>query len=457
MASNVIADMQMAIKRNAEDLRSELADLERWEDDVAAKEAARRKRAPVDADLPPIRGTPKPADAGGPKKPKEDPVQTAKDNGNDYFRQCKYEDAVRAYTKGINLDPDNSSMHVLYANRAMCYLKLQMWDLAEKDATTCVQMNRTYTKAFYRRALARKAMGKLKDARSDLETVLVLSPGDQDGDKELKAVTALLVEQATKAQASTATTAPKKKLVIQEVDDEDEEAPAAPKPAPKPAAAAAAAPSPVVDKEAKEREERHKRDHDAARQAENARAEARRRQAAEEEAKRQSARRSNARVELVDSDDEEFAKATAAPKPSAPKHADPAPPPRKVSTEVNKSALQAPKSFVEFESTYTDIMKKQPALLADYLALLPADKWKVVFGSSMTPEILADIFKAAMGMQPPVAVSVLTGVASVPRLSEVIMFMDDKDVKTGKSAVEVALKTAGDAEGRALRPLLSML
>ena len=54
----------------------------------------------------------------------------AKDEGNEYFRLCKFEEAVRSYTRGINHDPESSSMHVLYANRAMAYLKLLLWDLA---------------------------------------------------------------------------------------------------------------------------------------------------------------------------------------------------------------------------------------------------------------------------------------------------------------------------------------
>ena len=129
-AADMVRDMQMSIKRNSEDLKDELADLERWEAEMEAKDAARKKRAAVEPDLPPIRGMPKPAQ---PSKPKEDPVKVAKDEGNEYFRLTKFEEAVRAYTRGISHDPDASSSHVLYANRAMAYLKLQLWDLAERE------------------------------------------------------------------------------------------------------------------------------------------------------------------------------------------------------------------------------------------------------------------------------------------------------------------------------------
>jgi tetratricopeptide (TPR) repeat protein len=456
---NPMMEMQSAMRRNADDLRDELADLERWEAEIEAKEVGRKKRAPVDADLPPIRGTPKTTQ---PTKPKEDKVKVAKDEGNEYFRLCKYEEAVRAYTKGINQDPDSSTMHVLYANRAMCYLKLQIWDLAEKDATTCIQMNRTYAKAFYRRALARKALNKLRDARSDLETILVLSPGDAEASAELKTVTSLLVDQEKKFAASAtgggsgAQPAKKaKRLVIQEVDDEDDEAPA-------PAVSAPSGPSSVDAAELqREREARHRKDQETAAAAERARAAERKRAAELEEKQRQQQRKANSRVEVIESDDDEDEKRPTHPAPAPkeaspkPRHSDPEP--RKVVTGLTLDKLVEPKSFIEFENNYNDIMKKEPTLLGAYLNKLPATKWKPVFGSSMTPEILADIFKATLAVELPQAVQALVGVSSLPRLSEVIMFMDSGDQKTGKTAVERALKAASGDETAALKRLASDL
>ena len=56
-------------------------------------------------------------------------------------------------------------------NSAMALLKVGDFPQAEIDAGLCVQKNRTYTKGFFRRALARKAQGKLALAIEDLGTV----------------------------------------------------------------------------------------------------------------------------------------------------------------------------------------------------------------------------------------------------------------------------------------------
>lgn len=445
--TQAVAEMQQAIRRNADDLKEELDALARWESETAAKEEARKHRASAgEPDLPPIRGMPKPAASS---KPKVDLVQTAKDEGNEYFRLCKFEEAVRSYTRGINMDPQASSMHVLYANRAMCYLKLQMYDLAEKDASMCIQMNRTYTKAWYRRALARKAMGQLKDARTDLETVLVLSPGDTDGTNELKIVTTMLQERE-KAAASSAPTAgqpsKKKKLVIQEVDNEDDEPPA-------PTSSTKAADD---ARQQAEREERHRKDQEAARAAEASAVAERARKAREDEAKRQAQRRSDSRVEVLESDDD-APPSPPKPEPTAakPRHADPAP--RRVHTEISEASIAEPKSFTDFESTYNDIKKKKPELLGSYLTKIPTGRWRGVFGSSMTPEVLADIFAAAGKMPTDSARQVLLGTASLNRISEVIMFMDDEDIAAGKSAVSKALEGSSGPERSQLEKFLSSM
>ena len=53
----------------------------------------------------------------------------------------------------------------------MALLKTQSFEAAETEASECVRKNRTYTKGFFRRALARRALGKLKECSDDFSTV----------------------------------------------------------------------------------------------------------------------------------------------------------------------------------------------------------------------------------------------------------------------------------------------
>lgn len=152
--------------------------------------------------------------------PEQKAAQQAKDCGNEYFRANKIEDAIHAYTRGIEADPYGATAAILYNNRAMCHLKLQHWADAEADATACLQLDRALVKAYYRRAMARKNLGKLKDARLDLESVLALSPSDATALAEMQVLTGMM--QSVRA-AGSAKAATKHKVVIEEVDEEEED------------------------------------------------------------------------------------------------------------------------------------------------------------------------------------------------------------------------------------------
>ena len=59
-----------------------------------------------------------------------------KEEGNEKFKKAQYEDALCCYTKALDLsDVKDSEKANLYKNRAMCYLKMESFEEAAKDAT----------------------------------------------------------------------------------------------------------------------------------------------------------------------------------------------------------------------------------------------------------------------------------------------------------------------------------
>ncbi|CUG85901.1 Hypothetical protein, putative [Bodo saltans] len=433
-----------------------------WEQDVEQKEAAKKKKMVKDdlPALPPIRGTvpslkahQKTTATAASGKVKEDPVQVAKDQGNEYFKQGQIEDAIRLYTKGIDLDPDSSSTHVLYANRAMCYLKTNDNEKAERDATKCVQMNRGYVKAFYRRALARKALKKYKDARSDLETVLALQPGDNDAETELRAVTQLLREENKKAELGTAAPA-RKKIVIAEVDnDDDEDESSSPQGSEEPTESAAetAARDKRIERDMEELEAKRKLE------------ETKRRLAAEkEEADRQRSRRTHDRVEIIEEDDEPAPKpVVAAPKPKVASptasadrksesakressQATKAPVPRNLKVEWTKETITSPKNFTEFERIYKDV-HSNVELLDTLVSVVPTSAYKTVFAVNLTPELLMDILKSAGRGTGTRAKEIVTALASLSRVGELAMFFDDSERDVLKATLHLVQSSGASA------------
>ncbi len=67
-----------------------------------------------------------------------------KNEGNDWFHKGDYDNAIRAYSEAIKLDPSNATF---YHNRALVYKQKQMWNLMRQDAEAALKADPTYAKA----------------------------------------------------------------------------------------------------------------------------------------------------------------------------------------------------------------------------------------------------------------------------------------------------------------------
>lgn len=498
-----------AIRQQSDDLRDELKELEKWEEEMTAREKAPKPRAaavlPNEADLP-IRGSvPSIKEALEKKKsqsqksastPSQDPVQLAKEKGNEYFRVGKIDDAIHAYSSGIELDPSSPTAYILYGNRAMCYLKEQQWDKAESDASACIQKNRSYAKGYFRRAVARRNLGKLKEARADLESVLALASNDASALAEMETVTKLIQAE----RAKTTEVAPKKKkIVIEEVEDDEEDTDSKPQIS---AAAALAAATEEKEREARVQAQLKELDRARAEQAETAKE-----AALGAEKAREVRRRTNPRVEVVEEEEEEHKgkKSTAgqvaqpapspststavtqdkpargsepskqppppaaaggvdgavaaAPKPSADEKTTPqstpsptaagsrrssSPPALRGRPKPTKDSLAAPKSFTAFERVFADV-EGDDELRDYYVSLLDPTSLPSLFGSNITPEILVGLLKSVDSLPGDKARQLLKGLSGVNRVEDVALFLSAPEKKLIDTAL-AKMKAAGGSD-----------
>ncbi|XP_018430471.1 PREDICTED: serine/threonine-protein phosphatase 5, partial [Nanorana parkeri] len=79
-----------------------------------------------------------------------------------------YDRAVQYYTDAIALNPNNA---IYYGNRSLAYLRTECYGYALADASQAIQIDAKYIKGYYRRAASNMALGKLKAALKDYETV----------------------------------------------------------------------------------------------------------------------------------------------------------------------------------------------------------------------------------------------------------------------------------------------
>ncbi|CAG8681404.1 14430_t:CDS:2, partial [Cetraspora pellucida] len=147
-----------------------------------------------------------------------------KETGNIFFKNGDYKKAIEHYGKAIELDPKEA---VYIINRAMAYLKLQKWVEAEDDCTTGLLLHPDNTKALWRRGIARRELGKLQDAKKDLDDALQLEPNDKaikdEYIKVLEAIKAKSSDRTPDIDGLDTKSMHRRRLSIEEVDlDENE-------------------------------------------------------------------------------------------------------------------------------------------------------------------------------------------------------------------------------------------
>ena len=98
-------------------------------------------------------------------------VETEEDHkleGNKHFKALEFAKSIRCYTKAISL---NKSNPVYFSNRALCYLKLGLFEKALQDAETTVQLDPNTYKYQHRLATAWSSLGNHVKSVEILENV----------------------------------------------------------------------------------------------------------------------------------------------------------------------------------------------------------------------------------------------------------------------------------------------
>ncbi|TFY79529.1 hypothetical protein EWM64_g4488 [Hericium alpestre] len=104
---------------------------------------------------------------------KEKLAEEHKEKGNAKFKAQDYEGAVACYEEAMKV---NGPRTAVLSNMALAYLKAEEYEAAEGAAQRALLHDPTFTKARYRRALARKGQDNILGAMLDIEVVLKQDP-----------------------------------------------------------------------------------------------------------------------------------------------------------------------------------------------------------------------------------------------------------------------------------------
>ncbi|KAK1770652.1 Serine/threonine-protein phosphatase T [Phialemonium atrogriseum] len=112
----------------------------------------------------------------------EEQAVAFKNEGNKAFAAHDWRTAIDFYSKAIEL---NDKEPTFYANRAQANLKTESYGYAVADATKAIELNPSFVKAYYRRALGHAAILRPDEAAKDFKTVLKIDPANKDAKLKL--------------------------------------------------------------------------------------------------------------------------------------------------------------------------------------------------------------------------------------------------------------------------------
>jgi len=115
-------------------------------------------------------------------------AEEAKNKGNKFFEEADYTDALKWYTKAIELD---SSNHVYYSNRSVTYLNMNHTFQALEDAEQCLALKSDWPKGYFRKGSVLLALKLYPEAVAVFEQGLKVDASDVTLKKKLEETKAL--------------------------------------------------------------------------------------------------------------------------------------------------------------------------------------------------------------------------------------------------------------------------
>ncbi|KAK8813640.1 stress-inducible protein STI1 [Blastocystis sp. ATCC 50177/Nand II] len=107
------------------------------------------------------------------------PLDRYKAEGNELFKNSKFPDAIKAYTKAIESVAEgecNDTLIACYNNRSACYQQLGDYESVVGDTTWVLEHDPKNVKALLRRGLAYENLERYRSALEDIRNVLAINP-----------------------------------------------------------------------------------------------------------------------------------------------------------------------------------------------------------------------------------------------------------------------------------------
>ena len=101
-----------------------------------------------------------------------------KAEGNTFFKNKSYEQAIEKYSQAIAIDPDTDV--TFYSNRSACYAAIGKWQEAADDGRKCIMVDKKFVKGYFRAGLAQQNLGAHESALDVVKHGLGIDPSNAD-------------------------------------------------------------------------------------------------------------------------------------------------------------------------------------------------------------------------------------------------------------------------------------
>ena len=104
-------------------------------------------------------------------------AEQAKQEGNKFFQEKKFPEAIERYTEAIKRAPRNPT---LYSNRAAAYSKLMEYPMALKDCDKAIEIDPKFAKAYTRKGFCHYRMKEYHRAQEAYNNALQIDPNNAE-------------------------------------------------------------------------------------------------------------------------------------------------------------------------------------------------------------------------------------------------------------------------------------
>jgi len=132
----------------------------------------------------------------GPGLDKEKRADAEKAKGNDCFKSGDLQGAMVHFSQSIDIFPTAAT----YSNRAMVYIKLGKFSMAEADCDKVLQLEPNNVKALLRRGIARQELTHYDEAIADFKAALALDKNAPEAKDRMKRCEELKVSKKARTE-----------------------------------------------------------------------------------------------------------------------------------------------------------------------------------------------------------------------------------------------------------------